>query len=222
VLIEKSEGCNSFGCICGHSFNFSKAPRGCGEGIKDFGSVINLAVDFQMPVEEAKQCVEKGHRKGIAKYQSVLSQARKRQIPISLAEVYVQAYLGQETALAQLRDARHSRRVIKKEQVLMTELHISLEEARQLLEDAKSGNESACTNIRQARLRARQRGGLVCDTAVPNRSDLQLENHAALNDDNAMSVRRPALDEIIGGEEKNESDSSIDAPTNIHQSNESY
>merc|ERR1711865_865552 len=29
VIIEKSHGCNSFGCICGHCFDFKTAPTLC-------------------------------------------------------------------------------------------------------------------------------------------------------------------------------------------------
>jgi len=151
VLMEKSEGCNSFGCICGHKFNFSNAPRGCGEGIEDFGSVISLAADFEMPLEAAILCVQEAQKKGIQKYQCVLSVANGRQIPRDLAELHVQASLRQESALAQLRSARHSRRLNKKAELLATRLGISLDDAKRLLEEAKTGDEATWARIRQAR-----------------------------------------------------------------------
>jgi len=151
VLIEKSEGCNSFGCTCGHKFNFSQAPRGCGDGIENFDSVISLATDFQMPFEEAKERVKDGQTKGITKYQQVLKQAMQKQIPLSLAEVHVQAHLGQASALSELRDARHVRKVNKKVEMLVNQLGVSEHEARQLLEHAKDGNADAWAKIRQAK-----------------------------------------------------------------------
>mmetsp|Transcript_53501 Transcript_53501/g.148318 ORF Transcript_53501/g.148318 Transcript_53501/m.148318 type:complete len:460 (-) Transcript_53501:244-1623(-) len=36
VVIEKSDGCNSFGCICGHYFDFRAAPHLFGDGVRRF------------------------------------------------------------------------------------------------------------------------------------------------------------------------------------------
>lgn len=170
VLIEKSEGCNSFGCTCGHKFNFSQAPRGCGDGIENFDSVISLAADFQMPLEEAKERVKDGQKKGITKYQHVLKQAMQKEIPLSLAEVHVQAILGQAAALEQLRDARNARKVNKKVELLVDQLGVSEDEARQLVEHAKNGDADARTKIRQAKnfhVTRRNQSAMVCAECGP-------------------------------------------------------
>lgn len=151
VIMERSEGCNSFGCICGHRFDFHKAPRGCGDGIEDFDSVLQLAAEFDMPLNDATERVRHAHMKGIKKYQRVLSFATSKQIPLSLAEVHAQAMLGQDSALKELRDARYKRRLDRKSNVLMTQLDISLEHAVQLLEQAKTGDDTVRARIREAR-----------------------------------------------------------------------
>lgn len=201
VLMEKSEGCNSFGCICGHRFNFSQAPRGCGDGIENFDSVISLAADFEMPLEEAKQCVKDGQKKGIAKYQQVLTKAKQKQISISLAEVHVQAMLGNGTAQAQLRDARHGRKVDKRAVLLMDQLGMSQDEAWRLLDMAKAGDPEAWTKIRQAKdlqAAAQSRGTMVCTDCRPSEMILTLqdvtgevyESNATLSGDISADIQR--------------------------------
>jgi len=151
VIIEKSEGCNSFGCTCGHRFNFLKAPRGCGDGIEDFESVMGLVADCEMSLGSAMQRVREASAKGIKKYKLVLTISSQRQIPVSLAEVHVQASLGQHPAVAQLRDARCRRRLDKKAHLLMARMPISFDEAMQLLEQAHTGDGAAWARIHEAR-----------------------------------------------------------------------
>jgi hypothetical protein len=153
VIMERSEGCDSFGCICGHRFNFLKAPRGCGDGVEDFDSVMQLAADFDMSLNDAIERVRQAHLKGIQKYQRVLSLSTSRHIPLCLAEVHAQAMLGQRSALEELRDARHKRRLDRKANVLMTQLDISLEHAMQLLQQATTGDDTVRARIRLARYR---------------------------------------------------------------------
>lgn len=50
VIIEKKEGCDSFGCICGHRFNFAEAPRFFGQGIRSFDH-IGCAYQYGEPSE---------------------------------------------------------------------------------------------------------------------------------------------------------------------------
>lgn len=95
--------------------------------------------------------VRQGHSQGIKKYQQVLSFAASKQIPLRLAEVHVQAILRQDSALEELRDARYKRRLNSKANVLMIKLGISMENAMQLLVQAKSGDEAVRERIRQAR-----------------------------------------------------------------------
>jgi len=151
VIIEKSEGCNSFGCTCGHRFNFLKAPRGCGDGIEDFDSVMALAGDFQMTMQTAMQCMQEANKAGIKKYKRVLVHSSRMQIPLSLAEVYVRASLGQGPALAQLQDARVARRLDKKARRLMALMGIPFEDAMQLLQQAHAGDQTAQVKIQGAR-----------------------------------------------------------------------
>lgn len=151
VLMEKSQGCNSFGCICGHRFTFTKAPRGYGDGDRDFEAVIGLAIEFQMHLPEARRCVEEGRQKGIKKYQQVLSLAKQREIRVDLAELHVLAGLGHESALAQLRESRAAKKLENKAKALGRQLGTPLHEARQLLEEAYAGDTVAQSLIRVAR-----------------------------------------------------------------------
>jgi hypothetical protein len=52
LVIERSSGCNSFYCICGHHFDFASAPRVVGNGIERFGQVINTARASRLSIEE--------------------------------------------------------------------------------------------------------------------------------------------------------------------------
>jgi len=55
VAMEKASGCNSFHCICGHRFDFAKAPRAVGQGIKNFKSIITMAELLQLRFKDAEQ-----------------------------------------------------------------------------------------------------------------------------------------------------------------------
>mmetsp|Transcript_4446 Transcript_4446/g.8033 ORF Transcript_4446/g.8033 Transcript_4446/m.8033 type:complete len:342 (+) Transcript_4446:62-1087(+) len=55
LVIERSSGCNSFYCICGHHFNYSSAPRIFGNDVKDYGRVIRLAKKRGLSLEEAEK-----------------------------------------------------------------------------------------------------------------------------------------------------------------------
>jgi len=54
LVIEKSAGCNSFYCICGHHFNYESAPRVVGNGIKKYGKVICFAEEHKLPLSVAE------------------------------------------------------------------------------------------------------------------------------------------------------------------------
>jgi len=151
VAMQRSHGCDSFYCICGHRFTFTKAPRGYGDGDRDFEAVIGLAIEFQMHLPEARRCVEEGRQKGIKKYQQVLSLAKQREIRVDLAELHVLAGLGHESALAQLRQSRAAKKLETKAKALSRQLGTPLHEARQLLEEAYAGDAVAQSLIRAAR-----------------------------------------------------------------------
>merc|ERR1712039_98152 len=95
---------------------------------------------------------------GIRKYGRVLSFAHRKQIALDLAEVHEQALLGQNTALTQLKDARNARAEANKQQLLITQLHMSADEARAVLQEARAGDDAAWAKIKLARqLRANGR-----------------------------------------------------------------
>jgi len=58
VAIEKSQGCNSFWCICGHHFDYAKAPRAVGQGMKNFSYIITMAELLCMGLDEAERVGE--------------------------------------------------------------------------------------------------------------------------------------------------------------------
>lgn len=155
VILEKSQGCDSFGCICGHSFNFKKAPRAFGDGIDQFDSVLDVAWELGIPPREAVEKVRDLCAKGVKKYTLVLKLARQRNIPISLAEVHALAANGHQPAIKELRQARmarrHERRQRKTEEVVKAQLSLSPLEARALLEQARADDRAAWERIREAR-----------------------------------------------------------------------
>mmetsp|Transcript_80771 Transcript_80771/g.147708 ORF Transcript_80771/g.147708 Transcript_80771/m.147708 type:complete len:306 (+) Transcript_80771:224-1141(+) len=146
VIIERSAGCDSFGCICGHRFDYAEAPRGFGDGIHKFSNITHLAAEHEiplkdsmalvqegskrgihdfdpvtdlssqhkLPVQDAMDIVEEGLKKGIQNYGSVLAQAEKLHAPLSLAEAYVQAHLGQDVDIKQVRDGNFKQKLGRK------------------------------------------------------------------------------------------------------------
>lgn len=104
LTIQKSGGCNSFYCICGHHFNYESAPRAVGEGIKNFGRVISLAEWLRIPVDEAQRfsgdwkLYFKAHRTAAALGLD-LEEAR---------ELHVKACEGDEIARTKIRIARQA------------------------------------------------------------------------------------------------------------------
>jgi len=55
VVIQKSQGCNSFYCICGHHFDYGAAPRVLGNGVKRYTRVIAMAERLKLPLSEAEE-----------------------------------------------------------------------------------------------------------------------------------------------------------------------
>jgi len=149
--MEKASGCDSFGCICGHKFNFANAPRGCGDGIHDFNSVINLCKSQEVSVAKAMQIVGDASKKGIKRYDVVLCFANRLQMDLSAAELHARAFFSEQSALDELAAARAERRRAKKIQMLSANLGIDQLEAMQLLEKAMSGDQVAWALIKQAR-----------------------------------------------------------------------
>lgn len=54
LAIERSQGCNSFYCTCGHHFDFATAPRVIGDGVGNFSKVIDVAETLGVPLAVAE------------------------------------------------------------------------------------------------------------------------------------------------------------------------
>lgn len=151
VIVQKASGCNDFGCLCGHRFNFSTAPRPIGDGIEDFQPVLELMQESGIQLRAACETVRRATAKGIHSYSRVLSLMRSMKMSVDVAELHAQAFFGVPSALQHLEQERLSRRRTRKEELLRSRLGLSLEEARALLEQAASGDAAAWARIREAR-----------------------------------------------------------------------
>lgn len=121
VIIEKSSGCNSFHCICGHAFNFVSAPTllGGGSGIDDYSKVIALA--------------------------------KNRNMSLSTAELHHRANLGDKDARAKIYEAQKARRMSKRAAKLASQAGMSLQEAEEIFQAAQAGDSAAQLRIQRAR-----------------------------------------------------------------------
>lgn len=121
VAIEKSVGCNSFHCICGHAFNFVNAP-----------TVL-------------------GHGSGIEDYSKVISLAKHAKLPLSTAELHYRAHMGDKDAKERIWEAQRARRMSKKAAKLAMQAGMSLQEAEELMKQAQAGDQLAQSKIQSAR-----------------------------------------------------------------------
>lgn len=104
LIIERSHGCNSFYCICGHHFNYASAPRVVGNGISKFNWVLQLAKTHGVSLGEAA----KFHGDQRA-YKRVGRLASLAHIAIDAAlELDTRARSGDEVARKQIRKIRQS------------------------------------------------------------------------------------------------------------------
>jgi len=97
VVLQKSAGCNSFYCICGHHFKYDKAPLLMPA---NYTRVLYLGRTFKMTFDEAEACVGRGLFK---------ASRTALQMGVSLdeaKELQRRAQGGDETARAQIRAAR--------------------------------------------------------------------------------------------------------------------
>jgi len=130
VMLQKSQGCNSFTCICGHRFDYEKAPSPCG-----------LSFDELALLKKVIRWSEKG-----ASFRD--------------AELQVQAWSGNASALEHFRKGRAERKAAR----VAALLGVSLEDAGQILSEAEAGNQAAWARISQARQKFGSAGDEV---AVP-------------------------------------------------------
>lgn len=147
VIIQRRSGCNNFGCICGHKFNFAAAL--C---LSDFMVAKDVASKHNLSQSDAlDHVIAAVTSKGIKNYRRVLGLAECRNISLELAEVHMQSLLGQSDARDQLRNARFARRDLRKQKILVKNLCISSDEAKAILRRAKDGDVSAWSKIQEAR-----------------------------------------------------------------------
>jgi len=55
LAIERSQGCNSFYCICGHHFDYARAPRIFGNHVENYGKVIEFAKQLSLSLAESER-----------------------------------------------------------------------------------------------------------------------------------------------------------------------
>lgn len=112
LVIERSEGCNSFYCVCGHHFDYASAPRVVGNGIRNFGDVVDLAKRLKVPLEQAQNYGLRGEdwRKARAAASADLvgrTAAETRLSPVDAWELLQQAKTGDVQAREKIRRARN-------------------------------------------------------------------------------------------------------------------
>lgn len=136
LVIEKSEGCNSFYCICGNHFNYESAPRVVGSGIKKYNKVINFAQGHNLPLSVAEKYAGKFNL--YAKASNVASQMN-----LSLEEameLQMRAFNGDVAARARIRGARHVNVTTVRAEEEHSDLHSVLHDSTlvTLAEDTKA------------------------------------------------------------------------------------
>jgi hypothetical protein len=107
VVLQKSEGCNSFYCICGHHFQYDKAPR-----IFPVHTVkaLRIAEKLDKTLVEAELLVGQG----FLKFMRVASQLG---VPWEEArDLQRRAQGGDEAAMEQIRAARAQKRAALQQQ----------------------------------------------------------------------------------------------------------
>lgn len=116
LAIERSHGCNSFYCTCGHHFNFALAPRVVGDGIQNFGKVIEVAKNLGVPLAKAESFVKDNKAlgekwspwKAIALHRNVSRIAADTGAEFDDAfKLQQQARNGDEAARAKIRAAKY-------------------------------------------------------------------------------------------------------------------
>jgi len=167
VILQRSSGCNSFGCICGHRFQYDKAPS-----VKDVQAAL-LACQEDMSamhdltaVDATRRIVAACTSKGIKKYHHVMKKAATANMSLDLAELHEQARLGRPEAIKRLEEMRQERRDDKVVQILVAELACSLDEARMTVSKARGGDQSSKEMIKEARRLRSQKGEQVTEVCA--------------------------------------------------------
>merc|ERR1719313_1450400 len=167
VILQRSSGCNSFGCICGHRFQYDKALS-----VKDVQAAL-LACQEDMSaihdltaVDATRRIVAACTSKGIKKYHHVMKKAATANMSLDLAELHEQARLGRPEAIKRLEEMRQERRDEKVVQILVAELACSLDSARMTVSKAREGDQSSKDMIKEARRLRSQRAEQVTEVCA--------------------------------------------------------
>lgn len=120
LAIERSEGCNSFYCICGHHFDFAMAPRIFGNHIRNYGKVIDMAKNLSLSLEEVeKYGLDRlddkawSSERAATTYQSVRRISAEAKLSMDEAwDLHQQARSGDKDAQNRIRIARGRTHVI--------------------------------------------------------------------------------------------------------------
>merc|ERR1712048_573963 len=104
VVIQKSQGCNSFYYICGHHFDFGAAPRVVGNGVKGYARVISMAEKLKLPLSEAEQFGGRIHN-----YEHASRVAALLRVPVQeAADLLRRVKDGDQEARQRIRDAKEA------------------------------------------------------------------------------------------------------------------
>lgn len=113
LAIERSQGCNSFYCICGHHFDFAVAPRvvGGGSNVRNYGQVIGTAKSLKLSLKQAETYGEDklfGKHWSRERAHAIYRMATKISSSIRIAmddacDLVMKAKMGDEEARARIR-----------------------------------------------------------------------------------------------------------------------
>jgi len=109
LVIEKSQGCNSFFCICGHHFHYDSAPRIVGKGVKNYDQVVSVARSCGLTLEDAqKYGGESWKRERALAWNRLVDRvvAQTRLSRDAAWELLQQAKLGDQSARQRIRCAK--------------------------------------------------------------------------------------------------------------------
>lgn len=115
LVIEKSQGCNSFYCICGHHFDYARAPHVFGNSSINYGKVIGTAKDLGLSVKDAEKygadtkslTKQWSRERALAAHSMVKRIATEANLPMDEAwELHQQAKSGDTIAQSKIRAAR--------------------------------------------------------------------------------------------------------------------
>jgi len=115
LIIERSEGCNSFYCICGHHFDYATAPRVFDNPKRRYRGIIAVARTLRLSLQDAERYGSDARSPGkawtreraLVAHCHVSRIAREARLGMDDAwQLYQQAASGDKDAQRQIRAAR--------------------------------------------------------------------------------------------------------------------